>query len=164
MTNFSHVVTMLYMPKRVDAYLADYFKGKLSRAELKKAIEIGAITVNQGKIKPSTPLKEGDHIEGVLPEEKREVVVGAENIPLKVIYEDEDILAIDKPVGMVVHPGAGNKKGTLVNALLGRGGPLSNRSGSLRPGIVHRLDKDTSGIILVAKNNTRGVFVQTMNN
>ena len=77
----------------------------------------------------------------------------AESIPLDILYEDEDVIAVNKPAGMTVHAGAGNTRGTLVNALLGRGQALSQGGDALRPGIVHRLDKETSGVILVAKND-----------
>lgn len=149
---FQQKVPPLYTAKRIDSYLVDVFKGKYSRQEFKAVLDRGDIRVNGKAARPGLRLKEGDVIEGQLPE-IRETSIDAELIPLKVIFEDSDILVIDKPVGMVVHPGAGNKKGTLVNALLGRGSALSSIGGIQRPGIVHRLDKETSGVLLVAKNN-----------
>ena len=112
----------------------------------------GEITVNGKIARPSLKVNEGDLIKAQLPRVRDNTPL-AESIPLKIIYEDADLLVIDKPSGMVVHPGAGNRSGTLVNALLGRGSELSTSGGSERPGIVHRLDKETSGILLVAKNN-----------
>jgi 23S rRNA pseudouridine1911/1915/1917 synthase len=104
-------------------------------------------------------VREGDLVSGKLSEAQSQTL-SAENIPLKVVFEDEDLIVIDKSRGMVVHPGAGNRSGTLVNALLGKGGELSNLSGAFRPGIVHRLDKDTSGLLVVAKNNHAHRFLQ----
>ena len=152
MPHFEQKVAALYSPKRADVYLAEILKEKFSRQELKAVFEQGEITVNGKAAKPSLKLREGDLIEARLPK-VRDSSLLAESIPIKVIYEDADILVIDKPSGMVVHPGAGNRSGTLVNALLGRGSDLSTAGGSERPGIVHRLDKETSGILLVAKNN-----------
>lgn len=112
----------------------------------------GLIRLNGKPAKPKALVKEGDLIEGSLPA-ARITALSPETIPLNVLFEDNDILVIDKPAGMVVHPGAGNKEGTLVHALLGRGSELSSLGGHQRPGIVHRLDKETSGLLLVAKNN-----------
>ena len=152
MSSLQMKVGHLHTPKRADAYLAEVFAGKFSREELKASLVTGGICVNGQKARPSLLLKEGDVIAGTLPEQGKTAMVG-EDIPLKVLYEDKSLLVIDKPVGMVVHPGAGNKKSTLVHALIGRGSPLSNLGGDYRPGIVHRLDKDTSGLLIVAKNN-----------
>lgn len=145
-------VKNLVIPKRIDAYLAEVLSKEYSREEIKRCLVAGAIFLNDRKAKPRDLAKEGDRIHGDLRSENRETMAG-EDIPLSVIYEDESLLVVDKPVGLVVHPGAGNRTGTLVNALLGRKTPLSSLSGSERPGIVHRLDKDTSGLLLVAKNN-----------
>lgn len=160
MPSFEQKVSLLYTPKRIDLYLAEVFKGKFSRREFKASLDHGDILVNGKAARPSLQLKAGDLIEGRLPD-TQELSIAAEAIPLKIIYEDSEILVIDKPSGMVVHPGAGNKKGTLVNALLGRGSPLSSVGGMQRPGIVHRLDKDTSGILLVAKNNNAHRVLQS---
>ena len=153
MPDIQHKVSLLYSPKRVDVYLAALLKGKFSRQELKAVFQKGGILLNGKPAKPKLMVKEGDLIEGFLPM-AQSAALFPEPIPLKVIFEDADLLVIDKPAGMVVHPGAGNKKGTLVHALLGRGSALSSLGGVQRPGIVHRLDKETSGLLLVAKNNS----------
>ena len=138
--------------KRIDVYLVEALDRRFSRAQIKAAIEKNEIFLNGKPVKPKSFVKEGDVIRGgVL--ERKENFLSPENISLDVIYEDEDILVVNKPTGMVVHPGAGNKKSTLVHALLGRQGALSDVGGLMRPGIVHRLDKGTSGILVVAKHN-----------
>jgi 23S rRNA pseudouridine1911/1915/1917 synthase len=115
-------------------------------------IEAGLVLV-EGKIaKGSSKVHDGQRI-SVEEQPRPPITAEAENIPLDVLYEDDDVIVINKAAGMTVHAGAGNPTGTLVNALLGRGQTLSNSSDLLRPGIVHRLDKDTSGAILVAKND-----------
>lgn len=139
--------------RRLDVFLAQALRGRYSRQEIKSAVEKGGFLLNGKHAKPRTLVREGDRIEGS-PVFRKETALLPETIPLKVIYEDESLLVIDKPAGMVVHPGAGNRKGTLVHALLGRQIPLSAVGGSQRPGIVHRLDKETSGILLVAKTDT----------
>ncbi len=146
------VVGRLYQQKRIDAYLAEVFTGTYSREELKSALTKSAITLNGLPTRPSAMVSEGDRIDGSVTSEKGKALV-PENIPIKILYEDESMFVVDKPAGMVVHPGAGNKKSTLVHALLGLGGSLSSGGGSDRPGIVHRIDKPTSGILLVAKTN-----------
>ena len=153
MSSFQVTVKAVLVPKRLDAYLVEALESKYSRGEIKTSLERGLVRLNGREVlKPSTAVKEGDRIEGEIRDVRSSPVVG-ENIPLRIVYEDDAILVVDKPCGMVVHPGAGNKKGTLVHALLGRGGALSSVGGHERPGIVHRLDKDTSGLVLVAKNN-----------
>lgn len=152
MKGIALTVPMLYLERRIDAWLAETLAGEYSRQEIKAALEKGEITLNGQPAKPKTGIKEGDRIEGRVASERSHSLV-AESIPLKIIHEDEWLLIVDKPAGMVVHPGAGNKKGTLVHALLGHGSKLSSLSGIERPGIVHRLDKDTSGLLIVAKNN-----------
>ena len=152
-------VSRLYSPKRIDAYLASLADPPLSRSELKAALEKGLIRLNGKAVKPKTLVKDGDWIEGEVPV-TRESKLLPEKIPLKVIYEDDSLIIIDKPAGMVVHPGAGNRKGTLVHALLGRGSTLSEMGGAERPGIVHRLDKETSGLLVVAKHNAAHRFLQ----
>ncbi len=125
-----------------------------SRSYLSKLIEDGAVLVN-GKPETSKKykVKEGDEIRITVPEAKP-LDVEAEDIPLDIVYEDEDLMVINKPRGMVVHPAAGNYTGTLVNAVMAHAGDsLSSINGVIRPGIVHRIDKDTSGLIMVAKNN-----------
>ncbi|MBI2095083.1 MAG: RluA family pseudouridine synthase [Candidatus Omnitrophica bacterium] len=152
MEKFEFVIPVLMTPVRADAFLAGAFGRRFSRSQVKAVFEKGAVRLNGKPCKSGDRLKEGDRIAGDLPALREETLAG-EDIPLRVVYEDESLLVVDKAAGMVVHPGAGNKKGTLVQALLGRGGKLSTSGGPLRPGIVHRLDKDTSGLILVAKNN-----------
>ena len=142
----------LHSPKRLDAYLAEALAGRFSRQEIKRSLGRSAFLVN-GKIARSKDrIREGDHVRGEIVGVEKFPMAG-ENIPLNILYEDESLFVIDKPAGLVVHPGAGNKKGTLVHALIGRQATLSSLGGLVRPGIVHRLDKETSGILLVAKNN-----------
>jgi len=136
---------------RFDHYLGENAP-ELSRTKAKELILDGIATLNGERAKPSAPVAPGDVIEAELPE------VAApdaqpEDIPLDIVFEDDDIIVVDKPAGMVVHPAPGSPSGTLVNALLGRGGELSGVGGALRPGIVHRLDKDTSGLLVIAKND-----------
>jgi 23S rRNA pseudouridine1911/1915/1917 synthase len=125
---------------------------ELSRTRVKELIEAGFVQVNGASSKGSHRLHAGERIR-VKPQERPPLQATAESIPLNIIYEDDDIIAVNKAAGMTVHAGAGNTSGTLVNALLGRGQALSQASDVLRPGIVHRLDKETSGVILVAKND-----------
>jgi len=115
-------------------------------------MEEGLALLNGKAAKGSHKAHAGDVVE-VVAQERPALRAEAEDIPLKILYEDEDVLAVNKPAGMSVHAGAGNARGTLVNALLGRGQSLSTGGDELRPGIVHRLDKETSGIVLVAKND-----------
>lgn len=139
---------------RIDTFLARKLMGELSRSQLKKYFASGSITLNDAKCKPHTIIKGGDEIHVDLVTEGG-MAVEPEEIPLDIVYEDKDILVINKPVGMVVHPAPGNKEHTLVNALVFHlGGELAKSSDVLRPGIVHRLDKDTSGLLVVAKNET----------
>ena len=137
--------------KRLDAFLAE--KTELSRSAAARLAESGAVTVCGIKREKKHPLKEGDVIELEIPEAE-EYEAAPENIPLDVVYEDNDIIVINKPSGMVVHPAPGNYTGTLVNALLYHcRDSLSGIGGVMRPGIVHRIDKDTSGLLVVAKND-----------
>ena len=138
--------------KRIDAYMAAALAPDFSREEIKRCLIAGKVFLNGHAAKPKDSVKEGDRITGELVAERIMKAEG-EAIPLSVIHEDDAIIVIDKPVGLVVHPGAGHRKGTLVNALLGRKTALSSVGGDERPGIVHRLDKDTSGLLLVAKTN-----------
>ena len=138
---------------RLDKYLSDKLED-MTRSYLKKLIsDDKAVLVNGNPAKPNYKLKPGDIIELAVPE-PIELEIKAENIPLDIVYEDSDMLVVNKPQGMVVHPAAGNYTGTLVNALLYHcGDSLSGINGEKRPGIVHRIDKDTSGLLLVAKND-----------
>ena len=137
--------------KRLDQFLAVHADVTRSRAE--KLIRDGCATVD-GAIpaKSGVALRAGQQVRIVLPEVKP-VAVEAQDLPLEVVYEDDDLAVVMKPSGMVVHPAAGNPDGTLVNALLMKLSGLSGIGGELRPGIVHRIDKDTSGLLLVAKND-----------
>ncbi len=139
---------------RLDKYLAEALP--LSRSFIKNAIETGDILVNGRSAKPGEKLKTGD-IVTVVTKPPKEVSVQAEDIPIDIVYEDEWIAVINKPQGMVVHPAPGNATGTLVSALLYRINDLSGINGEMRPGIVHRLDKDTSGLMVVAKNDAAHV-------
>lgn len=138
---------------RIDRYLAE-LQSDLSRSQLKDAFNQGAVLVNGKIAKASLLLKAGDSIHF---DYERPLASGeqeAEDLPLDICYEDDDLLIINKVQGMVVHPAPGHYSGTLVNALLARQGEaLSDLGGPLRPGIVHRIDKDTSGLILIVKNN-----------
>lgn len=137
--------------ERLDSYLAGQLDD-LSRTYIHKLIKEGLILVNGQEKKPRYIVKENDFIQIKLPiEEEMELV--PQDLPLDIVYEDEYIAIINKAKGMVVHPGAGNYSSTLVNALLYRMDSLSSVSGHMRPGIVHRLDKDTSGLLIVAKND-----------
>ena len=137
--------------KRLDSYLSEV--SDISRSAAAKLIESGAATVGGKTAEKKYSVKENDEIELILPEAE-EYEALPENIPLDVVYEDSDIIVINKPSGMVVHPAPGNYTGTLVNALLWHcKDSLSGIGGVMRPGIVHRIDKDTSGLLVVAKND-----------
>ena len=138
--------------KRIDSYLSEK-NGDLSRVAIQRLISEEKVKVNDKKVKSSYKVQENDVI--TMEEEiPKEISLKAQKIPLEIIYEDNDIIAINKPKGMVVHPGNGNLDGTLVNAVMAIcKDSLSGIGGEIRPGIVHRLDKDTSGIIVVAKND-----------
>ena len=138
--------------KRIDAYLSEKLEDT-SRVAIQRLITNGKVLVNGKIIKPSYKIQAGDKIE-VEEEIPVEVSLKAQEIPLDIIYEDNDIIIVNKPKGMVVHPANGNPDGTLVNAIMAIcKDSLSGIGGEIRPGIVHRLDKDTSGIIIVAKND-----------
>ncbi len=146
-----YTVTEKEAGMRLDAYVSSV--SELSRSAAARLIEAGDITVNRLSSEKKRAVETGDEVEIALPEPV-ECEALPENIPLDVVYEDEDIIVINKPSGMVVHPAPGNYSGTLVNALLFRcRGSLSGIGGVMRPGIVHRIDKDTSGLLVVAKND-----------
>lgn len=149
--SFSFFVTEKDQGKRIDQFLSETDLS-LSRSQTKRLIENGQVFLNQRPVKPSTRLKSGDLISGTLPAPKP-LSLQPEPIPLSILYEDSSLIVIDKPPGMVVHPAPGNPSGTLVNALLYHCKDLSGIHGTLRPGIVHRLDKDTSGVMVVAKED-----------
>ncbi|MBR3357603.1 MAG: RluA family pseudouridine synthase [Solobacterium sp.] len=135
---------------RLDKYLSDV--SGLSRTRIQQLAKDGLIMVNGKPAKASLKLEEGDLIETEIPEDEP-VKFEPENIPLDILYEDSDIIVINKPKGMVVHPAPGNMTGTLVNALLYHCTDLSGINGVIRPGIVHRIDKDTTGCIVACKND-----------
>ena len=137
--------------QRLDKFLSTYFN-ELSRSHIAKLIDEGNCLVNDKVAKSSLKLKAGDVININIPEAK-ELEISKEDIPLDIVYEDKDILIINKPQGMVVHPANGHYEHTLVNAILHHCHDLSGINGVMRPGIVHRIDKDTSGLICVAKND-----------
>ena len=138
--------------KRIDAYLSEKLEDT-SRVTIQRLISEEKILVNGKKTKASYKVQKGDKIQ-IKEEKPVEVSIKAQNIPLEIIYEDNDIIVVNKPKGMVVHPANGNPDGTLVNAIMAIcKDTLSGIGGEIRPGIVHRLDKDTSGIIIVAKND-----------
>lgn len=147
-----YIVTSEYSGLRLDKYLSNVLSD-LSRTHIAKLIDEGECLVNDKAAKASLKVKENDVISVNLPEAK-ELEINKEDIPLDIIYEDKDILIINKPQGMVVHPSNGHYEHTLVNAILYHCKDLSGINGVLRPGIVHRIDKDTSGLICVAKNDT----------
>jgi len=138
--------------KRIDSFLAEELED-CSRSFVQKLIQENKIAVNQKPIKSNYKLKLNDVIYLEIPEPVS-IDIKPENIPLDILYEDLDIIVINKPQGMVVHPAAGHYTGTLVNALMYHcGSELSGINGVMRPGIVHRIDKDTSGVLMIAKTN-----------
>ena len=151
MDDLKFIVTKENIGKRLDAYVSS-LKDNISRSNAQKLIKNNKIFVNGKNVKESYKVKENDEIRIII-EEPKKSSLKPENIPLDIIYEDNDIIVINKPKGMVVHPGNGNHEGTLVNAVLAYAKDLSGIGGKLRPGIVHRIDKDTSGLIIVAKND-----------
>ena len=144
-------VTDADVGSRLDQFAAQ--ATEMTRSAITKLIESNQVTVNQSGVAKNYRLRAGDTVEIHLPNaEPCEAI--PQDIPLDVIFEDDDLIVVNKPVGMVVHPAAGNPDGTLVNALLYRcGASLSGIGGVIRPGIVHRIDKDTSGLLVVAKND-----------
>lgn len=143
--------------QRLDVFLSD--KTELTRSRIGKLIQDGQATVD-GKIvlKPGTPVKAGQWIELNIPQIKP-VELTPQDLPISVVYQDDDLAVVFKPSGMVVHPAAGNPDGTMVNALMMKLDGLSGIGGEMRPGIVHRIDKDTSGLLLVAKNDRSHLFL-----
>lgn len=137
--------------KRLDVYVSQ--KLSLSRSRVQKLIENELVQLNKENAPASRKVKEGDILSVSIPPVETDDGVLPEDIPLDILYEDDDIIAVNKPRGLVVHPACGNRSGTLVNALLAYTDKLSTVGGPKRRGIVHRLDKDTSGVILLAKND-----------
>ncbi|MEA3363364.1 MAG: RluA family pseudouridine synthase [Thermodesulfobacteriota bacterium] len=137
--------------ERLDTFVAECLPD-VSRSQLKKLINSGQITLDGAITKASNKLKGGESIQVVLPDPES-IEALPEAIPLHILYEDQDLIVVDKPAGMVVHPAVGHSHGTLVNALLHHCTDLAGIGGEIRPGIVHRIDKDTSGVIVVTKND-----------
>jgi len=137
--------------RRIDKYLHGRFRN-LSRCSIQDAIKSGNVKVNGKPVKPSFKLTTGDRIDLIIPEPASKEIP-PEDIPLDIIYEDSDLIVINKPADMIVHPARGNTRGTLVNALAYYCNELSSGLGEFRPGIVHRLDKDTTGVMVVTKND-----------
>ena len=151
------VVTYLEANNRLDKALS-IFKSDISRSYIAKLIEEGKVLVNDKQEKSSYKVKENDVI-CLLDFEDKKSDIKEEDIPLDVVYEDDDIMIINKVQGMVVHPANGHYSGTLVNALMHQADSLSSINGVIRPGIVHRIDKDTSGLICIAKNDNAHHFL-----
>ncbi len=143
--------------ERIDAYIARQLE-EMSRSSVQKLIADGMITVNNKSIKANYKLKKNDEINIIIPEPEP-LDIAAEDIPIDIVYEDDDLAVINKPQGMVVHPAPGHHTGTLVNSLMYHLKNLSSINGVMRPGIVHRLDKNTSGMMLVAKNDKSHNFL-----
>lgn len=147
---------MFYVEKedegtRIDKYLSDNIEDR-SRAFIQNLIDENNITVNDKNIKSNYKVKEKDKVKVIIPVPK-ELTIAGEDIPLDIVFEDKDVVVVNKPQGMVVHPASGVYSGTLVNALLNHCEDLSGINGVVRPGIVHRIDKDTSGVLVIAKND-----------
>ena len=151
------IVTYKEANNRLDKALS-LFKSDLSRSYIAKLIDEGKVLVNDKKEKSSFKVKENDVI-SLLDIENKTAEINKEDIPLDVVYEDDDIMIINKVQGMVVHPANGHYSGTLVNALMYQADSLSTINGVVRPGIVHRIDKDTSGLICIAKNDNAHHFL-----
>ena len=152
------IVTEQYVGERLDTYVSS-LNSDMSRSNCQRLIKEGNVLVNNNSSKEAYKVKLGDEIL-IKIEPPKEAKIEAQEIPLNIIYEDNDIIVINKEKGMVVHPGNGNMDGTLVNAVLSHAkDSLSGIGGEIRPGIVHRLDKDTSGLIIVAKNDSAHINV-----
>ena len=149
--HFSFVVDKGQQPLRIDKYLMNFVENA-TRNKIQAAAKSGHIFVNEVAVKSNYKVKPEDQIRVMFAHPPYENLLVAENIPIYVIYEDDALLVVNKPAGMVVHPGHGNYSGTLINALLYHFDNLPNNS-SNRPGLVHRIDKDTSGLLVVAKND-----------
>lgn len=142
---------------RIDAFIAE--KTVISRSRAVKLIENGEVTVNGQRVNKKSSVRAGDEIIVIMPDAVP-LEAKAEDIPLDIVYEDGELLVVNKPKGMVVHPAAANYEGTLVNALLAHcGSSLSGIGGVMRPGILHRIDKNTSGLLMVAKNDSSHQFL-----
>lgn len=138
--------------ERIDKYVTESLEEDVSRSQVQQWIKDGHITVDGAAVKPNRKLAAGETVVLHMPE-AQELDLEPENIPLDVVYEDKDVIVVNKPRGLVVHPAPGHSSGTLVNALLYHCKDLSGINGVMRPGIVHRIDKDTSGLLMAAKND-----------
>lgn len=145
------LVARAALRERIDKYLSEEVR-VATRSQIQRLLRAGLVRVNGRQVKASHRLRGGEVLRVTVPDPEPSAIV-AEPIPLEIIYEDRFLLVVNKPAGMVVHPGAGVRKGTLVNALLARCKDLSGIGGVVRPGIVHRLDKGTSGLLVVAKDD-----------
>lgn len=144
--------------KRLDSFLSEITPG-VSRSKIQSLIKNGGVNLNDEAKKPSYQLKENDKIEFELPQDE-EIKIEPQNIPLEIVYEDENMLVVNKPSGMLTHPTTIERENTLVNALLFKYGEnLSNINGEFRRGILHRLDRNTSGLLMIAKNNKAHEFL-----
>ncbi|WP_041695728.1 RluA family pseudouridine synthase [Alicyclobacillus acidocaldarius] len=143
--------------ERLDRWLTDRLQEddiEVSRTQVQRWLDNGLIRrARPGRLKASEPVEAGDLYEVDVPEEEPLELVPDEGVPFVVAYEDDDVIVVDKPRGVVVHPGAGHLRGTLVNGLLARGTSLCTLAGAMRPGVVHRIDKDTSGLVVFAKSD-----------
>lgn len=137
-------------PLRIDRWLMHKI-ANASRTKIQAGIEAGAVFVNNKNIKSNYKIKPLDHVRIILPDEPRDTELYPENIPLDIKYEDDHVVIVNKPAGMVVHPGYNNYNGTLVNALLFHFGNLPQKNANHRPGLIHRIDKDTSGLLVIGK-------------
>ncbi len=152
MSRFDYIVDNISCEIRIDKWICEQ-NNEISRSMLQKLLKDNQVTVNGKPVSKSYKINNGDEISLEIPDPV-ELDVIPENIPIEIIYEDDDLLVVNKPKGMVVHPAAGNYNGTLVNALLYHcKGRLSSINGVIRPGIVHRIDKNTSGLLIVAKTD-----------
>ncbi|MFD2672286.1 RluA family pseudouridine synthase [Marinicrinis sediminis] len=138
--------------QRIDKFITDELGDEVSRSQVQQWIKDGHVSVQGRPVKSNYKLNAGDEVELHIPDEVDGEIM-PEAIPLEVVYEDTDVIVVNKPRGMVVHPAAGHRSGTLVNALMHHCKDLSGINGVIRPGIVHRIDKDTSGLIMAAKND-----------
>ena len=148
---FFKITNENHINMRIDKYLSNVIEGK-SRSFIQGLIDSNSIFVNEKQVKSNYKLKKEDEILVIMPE-PIELDVKPDNIELNIVYEDKDLIVLNKPQGVVVHPAPGNYSGTLVNGLLYHCKDLSGINGVIRPGIVHRIDKDTSGILVIAKND-----------
>lgn len=149
MEHHTYFVDAAHEGSRIDAYLTLHLRGQ-SRSRIKTLIESGHVTLDGTTVKPAVKVRRGQRVDVTVPP-LAPATVTPEPMPLDVVYEDRDLLVVNKPAGLTVHPGAGRPSGTLVNAIVARVPDLAGVGSSVRPGIVHRLDKNTSGLMVVAK-------------